>query len=159
MRKAVVLLALLTLTGLAAGCARPPASGLSARMVLSSRTVTAGGQLTGRVTVDNRTGHILRIHGCGDLVDVTLSSRHYHPALTAPSCAGLLAVPPGRTAYPVRVLASYLSCRAGHAGGGLPRCGPRHRAPPLPPGTYQASLYAVNGFVPAPEPIPVRVTR
>jgi hypothetical protein len=145
------------LAGLLTGCT--PASKVSARVVLYSRTVTAGAQLPGRVIVDNRTGHALHIHGCGDLVQVTLSSRHYHPSLTAPDCSGTLTVPSGRTTYRVRVLTSYLTCSAGHADGSTPKCAPGLTTPPLPPGTYRASLDATAGFVPAPPPIPVRLTR
>ncbi|HEY0718604.1 MAG TPA: hypothetical protein VGD68_13370 [Streptosporangiaceae bacterium] len=160
MRKAAVLLAflMLVLPLLAAGCARitEPAS---AQVLLGARTVTAGSQLTGRVVVDNHSGHALHVRGCDSLaVIVTLSSRRYHPALAAPSCAGTVTIPAGRSVYPVKVLASYLSCSVGHADGGLPECGSGDALPPLPAGTYQATLGGITG-VAAPPPVDIRVTR
>ncbi len=57
-RPALLALAgLLGLAGLVAGCTPASAPGISARMVLSSRTVPAGAQLAARVIVDNRSGH------------------------------------------------------------------------------------------------------
>ncbi|HEX4258012.1 MAG TPA: hypothetical protein VH089_23175 [Streptosporangiaceae bacterium] len=162
MRRIALLLTVLAgvaWAGLLTGCAPAPAAKVSARVILDARTVAAGAQLPGRVIVDNQTGHALHIHGCGDLVQVTLSSRHYHPALAAPDCAETLTVPTGQTTYRVRVLASYLTCSNGDAEAGIPKCAPGPKLPPLPPGTYQASLDATASFVPAPPPIQVHLTR
>src|ERR1700760_1243186 len=155
----VTVVAAMAPAGLLAGCAHAPTSRVSARVILDSRTVAAGAQLPGRGLVDKRTGHALHIHGCGDLVQVTLSSSHYHPALTAPDCAAILTVPAGRTTYRVRVLTSYLTCSVGHADGSTPKCAPGPTMPSLPPGTYQASLDATAGFVSAPPSIQVHLTR
>jgi hypothetical protein len=140
MRKAVVMLVgMLAFLVLATGCALV-ASPASARLILPARTMTAGSQLTGRVIVDNRSGHILQARGCGSPVDVTLSSSSYHPAGVAPDCAGTLTIPAGQSTYTVKVLASYLSCSVGHAD------------------VYQATLYTVAG-VATPAPMAIRVTQ
>ena len=138
-----------------------PQSKVSARVILSSRTVAAGGQLSGQVIVDNRSGRVLHVHGCGGShpVWVDLSNGHYHPAGMAPACAGTIAVPAGRTTYQVQVPATYGSCSVGHADGDTPQCDPGDKLPPLPAGAYQASLGSADGFVPGPTPIPVRVTQ
>jgi hypothetical protein len=154
---ASVLLAVLALAGLVTGCARTPAK-VSARLVLPSYTITAGHQLSGQVIIDNQTGHALHFRGCGSPVNVTLSNGHYHPTGAGAACAGTATVPTGQTTYPVKVEASYLSCSVGHADGNMPRCAPGDQPPPLPPGTYQASLSVAISVAQAPPPVIIHVT-
>jgi hypothetical protein len=152
------LAALLALAGLVSGCSHASTPGVSARVILDSRTVPSGAKLTGRVIVDNQTGHALHVHGCGNPVWVDLSSRHFHQGGGAPACADTLTVPVGQTTYPVQVRASYLACSVGQADGDTPKCGPGYEPPALPAGVYQAALGATAGFVLAPPPIEIHVT-
>lgn len=159
MRSGVVMVAC---AALAAGCATLPVADprtiptASARIILPSRTVTAGSQMPGRVVVDNNTGEPIHAHGCGSLFAVVLTSSTYHPDLTNGTCSQNFTIPAGKSDYPVRVLASYLACNVG----GAPACPPgKQPIPPLPPGHYYAKLvFLVHPFAPAPPAIPVRVT-
>lgn len=167
MRRSIVLLVCLAA---AAGCsshasALPPKSHttatppqVSVQVVLPSRTVTAGSQLTGHVVVNNNTGHAIRLAGCGALFTVALASKTYHPIVESLSCLQFFTIPAGRSSYRVHVLASYLACRVGHSGGGLRACLPGKRPPPLHAGRYHAKLFfQVRQFAPAPHAIPVAV--
>jgi len=135
-----------------------PAAPVSIRVILPSRTVMTGSQLTGHVLVDNNTGHAIRTPGCGVLFTIALASSSYHPVVASPACVQLLTIPAGTSGYRVQILASYLACSIGHASGGLKACLPGRKAPPLPPGNYDAKLFfQVRQFAPAPPPIPVTV--
>jgi hypothetical protein len=170
MRSGVVLLAFVAVvTGCASGAAAHPtanahttaaAAPLSAQIVLPSRTMTAGSQMSGRVVVDNNTGHAIHARACDGLFAVTLASRTYHPQAMAPavSCGRTRTIPVGKSSYPVTVLASYLACSADGARAGLKACLPGNKRPPLPPGTYHTTLYQASQVVPAPPTITVRVT-
>jgi len=68
-------------------------------------------------------------------------------------------VPAGQTTYPVKVQASYLSCSVGHADVDTPKCDPGPRPPPLPPGTYQATLSVAVSVAHSPPPVTIHVTR
>lgn len=166
MRWSVVLLAFLAaVTGCGSHAAGQPAvsphttgapAAVSIQVILPSRTMTAGSQMSGRVVVDNRAGHAIHEHGCGSLFTVTLASSTYHPYLIMPTCSQIFTVPVGKSSYPVTIQASYLACNAG----GAPACLPgKQRIPPLPPGDYQARLFfQVHQFALAPPAIPMRVT-
>lgn len=163
--------ALLALVAAVAGCAShgaapaadphttASAAPVSVRVVLPSRTMTAGSQMSGRVVVDNTTGHAIHTGGCGSVFQVALTSRTYHPKVAWTTCLQLFTIPAGNSSYPVTVRATYLACSEGHPGGGLKACLPGMKPPPLPPGTYHAKLF-VQGklFAPAPPAIPVHVT-
>lgn len=165
--KVVLLVCLAAVTGCASHSSEPraarphttsPPAPVSIQVVLPSRSVTAGSQLTGRVVVDNNTGHAIRTPGCGVLFTLALASSSYHPVVASPSCLQFLTIPAGTSSYRVHVLASYLACSVGHSGGGLPACLRGEQAPPLPPGRYHAKLFfQVRQFAPAPSAIPVTV--
>jgi hypothetical protein len=183
MRRSVSLAAagvLLAVFGGTAGCASRPAAEprqpaaqatrsthpagqaapVSIKLTLVSRTVVAGGQIAGRVKVINNSGHAIHLAGCNALFTVALASHSYHPVIAVATCLQRLTIPAGTSRYRVQVLASYLSCSVRHATAGTPACLPGMRMPPLPPGSYRATLYfLVTRFAPAPAPIPVQVTR
>ncbi|MGN6790796.1 MAG: hypothetical protein ACTHJW_00255 [Streptosporangiaceae bacterium] len=165
---------LLAIAAVVAGCANghiaaqtvasphPTASAppVSVRMVLPSRTMTAGSQMTAHVVVSNNTGHAIREEGCGSLFQVALTSSTYHPDVGWLTCLQLLTIPAGKTSYAMKVQATYLSCSQGHARAGLKACLPgKQKMPPLPPGHYKAKLFTqVRRLAAAPRAIPVRVT-
>lgn len=165
-----MLLGLVTAVAACVGCgaaqpaagprAHAPAAPLSARIVLPSRTMTAGSQMAGHVVVDNNTGHAIYAPTCRGLFTVTLSNGTYHPAVTTPSiaCRPTRAIPAGESSYPVKVVAAYLACSVGHSGGGFKACLPGMKPPPLSPGSYQATLSQPGKVVPDPPAIAVRVT-
>jgi hypothetical protein len=127
---------------------------LSARLALESTTVRTGGALSGRIIVENDTGHALHASGCGGIFQVVLKSSTYHPEPVWPTCLGPVTIPTGTSTYPVQVEARYGMCGQG---GGLPRCvgaGP----PGLPPGEYQATTVELGHAVPLPSPVAVEVT-
>lgn len=132
---------------------------VSIRLVLPSRTMIAGSQMTAHVVVNNFTGHAIHEQGCLSLFQVALTSSTYHPDVVWLDCLQLLTIPAGRTSYAVKVQATYLSCQ-GHARAGLKACLPgKQKMPPLPPGHYKAELFThVRDLAPAPPAIPVRVT-
>lgn len=169
-RSGVLLLAFIAAV---AGCAnghsapRPAASPhttasaapVSVRVVLPSRTMTAGSQMTGRVVVDNNTGHAIHEHGCLSLFQVALTSSTYHPKVAWAACLQLLTIPAGTSSYPVKIVATYFACGQGNSRDGLKACLPDQKLPPLPPGHYNAKLFIqVKHLAPAPPAIPVRVT-
>src|SRR5579859_1233614 len=129
-----------------------PRAPLSARILLPSRTVTAGSSMRGLVVVDNRTGHPVRAWGCLSLFQVILFSESYRPSPVWLTCLQSFIIPVGESSYPVTVGASYLGC-----GGGLPGC-LNGRPPPLPPGIYRTRFFQSTRIVPAQPAITVRVT-
>ena len=131
-------------------------AGVTARIELSSTTMTAGSSMTGHVVVENDTGHSVRATGCHGLFGVGLQNAEIRQELGFPSCAEAITIPVGESSYPVIVLAEYYSCDA--AGDqGLQRCLPNGGAPPLPPGIYQATLFQDSPVAPAPPPIDINV--
>src|SRR5437867_10985139 len=58
---------------------RPKQAELSARIVLPSTTMMAGGSMAAYVLVENLTGHPLRTTGCVSLFTVALGNDHYSP--------------------------------------------------------------------------------
>lgn len=137
-----------------------PVTPVSIQLMLPSRTVTAGGQIAGHVEVVNNSGHPIRTGACGGLFTVALASRSYHPVIAVTTCVHLVTIPVGKSTYREQILATYLACSMRHASDGHPACLPGTRMPPLPPGSYRATLYfLVNRFAPAPPAIPVQVTR
>jgi len=158
MKLFVILLAIL-----AAGCARaghvaPQLSGrphaLSARIVLPTRTVTAGSSIKGRVVVTNNTGRAIHPVGCLYLFSVYLASRTFHPDdVGGPACRQIFTIPVGVSTYRISVGAIYHSCGKKGSPGTTHFCLPGGRMPPIPAGKYRAKLL---GPVQAP-PVPVRV--
>jgi hypothetical protein len=137
-----------------------PAPPVSVRVVLPSRTMTQGSQMTAHVVVTNKTGHAIHEQGCLSLFQVVLTSSTYHPDVPWLTCLQSLTIPVGKTSYAVKVQATYLSCGQGLARAGAKACLPgKQKMPPLPAGHYKAKLFMqVRLLAPAPPPIPVRVT-
>jgi len=175
--KSLVLVALVVLAACSSGAGRtststtipagPSAPGprtrkelppLVARLVLKSHTVQAGSAMTGRVVLQNNTTHGLHATGCVRLFQVALHNATIHQDPTWLSCIQMFTIPPGRSVYPITVVASYLSCTPDHPTQSLPACLTNHQAPPLPPGQYRATLVQQNRLVPTPTAITVRVT-
>ena len=156
-RAAAGLVFVLALAGCGGSAAKTEPS-LSASLVLSTRTVRAGGELSGRITVENNTGHSLRTVGCGGIFQVLLTSKTYKPSPIVPTCAKVFTIPRGRSSYPVTVSASYNRCSQSGPIGTIPSCTPTGTAP-LPPGEYEATTFESGDAVPLPALVPVRVTR
>jgi hypothetical protein len=173
MRALVVKLALLGLlvTGCAGGLRHGAAGGdaaptgdpaqsqaaISARLVLHSRTLTAGSSVSGHVVIENNTGHVIRTGGCYQLFQVLLVSRSYHPEPAWLQCLQFFTIPTGRSSYRVTVAASFNQCGESRSAGGLKACLPGGGMPPLPAGTYRAVLFQVRHLVPAPRATSIRV--
>lgn len=138
----------------------PTAAPVSIRIVLPSRTMITGSQMSGRVVVNNATGHAIHVESCGSPFVVALSSSTYRPTVAFATCLHVFTIRAGRSSYPVQVLATYLACSQSAP----PRClRGKHKGqllmPPLPPGRYRAELFlAGDKIAPLPPPIPVRVT-
>jgi hypothetical protein len=171
-RSLVVVLALL-LAGCASGSqiattAKPhtaltpahhhPSAPMTARVVLPSRTMTAGTSISGQVLVDNTTGHAIDVSGCGNLFQVLLTNSTYRPTVRWLTCLQRFTIPVGESRYEVTVQASYIECSQGPPHHGLKPCMPAGRMPPLPPGTYHAKLFQVGNLVRVPPAPTVRVT-
>ena len=131
---------------------------LTAQIVLPRRTLGAGSSMAGRLVVENRTGHPLQETGCGSLFRVALTGPRYHPQIAWPQCAQRLTIPTGRSTYRIEVMSSYLACGNGPRTANVPACLPQGGPPPLPVGDYRATLFQSAPVVPAPAPVPVRVT-
>ena len=133
---------------------------LSASLVLTTRTVRAGGELSGHITVENITGHSLRTVGCGSVFQVLLTSKTYKPTLIVPACFRVFTITRGRSSYSVTVRASYNRCLQSGPIGTISSCTPTGTSPlpPLPPGEYEATTFEWGNAVPLPAPVPVRVT-
>ena len=137
---------------------RHPAAPMSAKVVLPSRTIAAGSQISGHVVVENNTGHAIRVSGCGTLFQVALVSKTYQPAVAWLACVQSFTIPVGEASYLVTVKASYLACSPGLRHGTLRACLPGKGPPGLPPGLYYARLFQVCHLLPVPPAIEVRVT-
>ncbi len=136
--------------------ARFERAGVTARIELSSTTMTAGSTMSGHVIVENDTGHEIHATGCGGLFGLTLANDKIHQEPIWPSCARDYTIPVGESRYPVIVLASYDSCNQTGTDG-LQRCIPPGTPPPLPPGDYQVTLAQESPIVPVPPPIDLTI--
>jgi hypothetical protein len=137
---------------------QPLSASITGRVILPSKTITAGSSMSVRVVVINRTGHTVRVIACGMPFQVALASRAYRPALAFSSCYHAFTIPRGRSSYRVTVEATYLACSLSRPRGGEKACLPGRRLPPLAPGRYQARLFQAANVVPAPSGTGVRVT-
>ena len=131
---------------------------MSARVVLPSRTMTAGSSMSGYVLVENHTEHAVHASGCLTLFQVLLTSSTYRPTAAWFLCLQPFTIPIGETRYSATVSASYNQCHQGRPQHGLRACLPGGRPPPLPPGDYHATLFQVGHLVRVPPAITVRVT-
>jgi hypothetical protein len=161
MKPFVTLLAILAAGCSSGGHITPQSSGslhtLSARIVLPSRTMTAGSAIKGRLVVTNNTGRAIHALGCGTLFQVALTSNTYHPDVAWPLCLQHLTIPAGVTSYRITVNATYLSCGQSQSASTTPACPPGGGMPPLPAGKYRAKLFQSRHVVQAPPGVPVRV--
>jgi hypothetical protein len=132
---------------------------LSARIVLPSTTMAAGSEMSGKVTVDNETGHPLHIIACGSPFQVVLGNDKVPAAAYFPACGFRVTIPSGESQWPVTVLGSYSSCGGQSASGApqWPRC-IDGLPPPLPAGDYKAMFFQEPRVVPTPPSISIRVT-
>jgi hypothetical protein len=133
-----------------------PPTGITAHLVLPVSTILAGSSMSGRVVVDNNTGHARHVIGCGGIFAVTLAnSRGGQGSMGWTTCAMNITIPVGSSTYPVTIEGTYLEC------GGTPSPTMHacidSREPPLPPGVYQATLAQSTTVVPTPPTIPIRV--
>jgi hypothetical protein len=135
-----------------------PAVPMTARLVLPSRTMTAGSSMSGQALVDNTTGHAIHVSGCVNLFQVLLTSNTYRPAVGWLDCLQRFTIPVGESRYAVTVQASYSECSQGREQHGLKPCRPDGRMPPLPLGIYHAKLFQVHNLVRVPPALTVRVT-
>ena len=110
--------------------------------------------MSGRVVIENNTGHSIRAAGCLSLFQVALTSSTYKPDMMWLTCLQRFTIPVGTSSYPVKVIASYNQCGEQPAQKRCQADGP----PPLPPGTYHAVLFQSSHLVPVPPAIAVRVT-
>lgn len=136
--------------------ALPP---LSFTLVLPTTTIKAGGEISGQIVVDNRTGHVIRVPGCHGIFGVALTSSTYHPEVSFLGCLEMITIPVGQSRDPIIVQASYDRCGMSGPSVDTPACLPTGspRFPPLPPGKYEATTFEAGTAVPVPAPIAVTV--
>lgn len=115
------------------------------KIVLSSRTITAGSSIPGVVVVVNNTGAPLTYGGCGGPFAIGVTKPGELPDLVWLTCLQQLTVPEGESSYPAGALAAASLCSTG------PVC-------PFAPGAYTAVLAQNGSDFPPAKPIPVRVT-
>ena len=164
MRVSVVLLAL-ALAGCASGSyasgsASPAAPRHSPALVsvqvqVPSRTMEAGSSMLAQIIVDNRTGHVIHVKGCGSPFALAVGNSS-HPAEVAwAACLKILTIAIGKSSYPVTITATYDQCGGAAS---LPACLPHGLMPPLPAGKYGVVFFQSTHIVSVPAPIPMRVT-
>ena len=86
--------------------------------------------------------------GCG-LFQILLISATIHADAVWPACLETYTIPVGQSSYAVTVEAAYPNCVVQS---------PCPTGQPLPPGTYEATLYQTGIEASPPAPVPVRVT-
>jgi hypothetical protein len=128
--------------------------GVTDVLVLNSYEAVAGHPINGFLVIDNG-GRPIRLadrSGCAIFFGVELSNAHYDQgiAFTLP-CTPPMTVPQGITRLPVTISTSSNRC-----GPGGPACHAGHFPPPLPRGTYRASVVWTSA-VPLP-PAAVHIT-
>lgn len=131
---------------------------LSAALVLSADTVKAGGEIPGKVVVENRTGHDINRIGCHTIFQVLLASSTYTPMPGWLLCWQRITIPTGQSSFPVYVRAAYSECSQAGASAGIPACAPGSGLAPLPPGAYLATTFEEGNAIPLPAAVKVRVT-
>ena len=139
----------------AAGTAQRSTSSVTTTLSLSSTTVKAGARLHGEVTVQNDSGHAIKVPGCG-IFQILLMSRTYQPSPRWLTCLASLTIPTGQSSYGVTILTTTLSC-GGQAESNqtLSAC----PGPALPAGAYKATTFVYSNAVPPPAPVGVRITK
>lgn len=127
---------------------------MSAQIVLSATTVTAGSVTSGYVLVQNATGHPLHASGCGSPFAVVLGNEEIKPRVSWLMCLERFTFPIGSSRWPVVVSASYPGCGRGK---GIPACEEGGAPPPLPAGDYQATFFQGSHVVPRPASVDVHI--
>lgn len=130
----------------------------SVALVLSTRTVKAGGEIPGQIVVENRTGHDINRIGCHGLFQVLLASSTYMQDPVWPACAQRITIPTGHSSLAVHVSATYTECGQLGPIGSVPACVRGSGMPPLPPGEYLATTFEDGNAIPLPAPVKVTVT-
>jgi hypothetical protein len=108
--------------------------------------------MSGRVVIDNSSGHEIHAYGCLTMFQLALVSSSYHPAIAWFDCAQSFTIPRGRSIYPVIIAASYSQCSSARPANATRACLPDGHTPPLPPGRYRAVLFSSGASSPAHRP-------
>jgi hypothetical protein len=145
-------------TFLHVGGAERPFEGAAANFVLSADTVAAGEEIAGTVQVNNQSAEAVERTTCGPYFVAVLEGDAGASQYFRPACAEPFVIPPGRSSYPVTVKASSLTCINGDASGLVPACLPDGTMPPLPPGTYEATIDQPDDPIPMSGPLTVTIT-
>lgn len=132
---------------------------LSATLVLPTNTVRAGGEIAGKIVVENPTGRDIHLTGCHSIFEVLLVSSTYRPDSIWLNCLQRFTIPTGRSIYSTLVSASLSGCVQPGGMGNLPAClPPPNVMPPLPRGAYWATTFERGNQIPLPAPVKVTVT-
>ncbi len=141
-------------------------AGLSLTFTLPSTTVMTGSSVTATITVENTTGRAVTVVGCLSLFAVAIRSEAIPQAPASAACRQDFTIVAGTSTYTAEAAATYLACSQAAPQGPLyPSCVGGDRLPNLPPGKYEAALYApfevedgMSVRTTTPPPIPVTVT-
>jgi hypothetical protein len=132
---------------------------LSATLLLPTTTLRAGGEISGRVVVENLTGRDITVNGCHSIFQILLRNSTYTPDPGWELCLEQITIPTGQSSYPAPVHATYNECGQAGATGSFPAClSPPDVMPPLPTGDYWATTFEDGNSIPLPRPIKVSVT-
>jgi len=143
----------------------PASPQLSTRIVLSRTRVVAGSPIKGFVVVTNR-GKPLKLWDqsgpvkCRPDYAVVLTNDRIPPdVMFLFDCGGRpLLIPSGVTRLPATVITTYDGCGMYAATKSQPKCLPGLRVPPLPAGSYRATLVGQGLRLPAPKAVSVTLT-
>jgi hypothetical protein len=138
--------------------AGPGSNELSARIVLPATTMPQGTSMDIKLVVDNDTGHTVTVSSCGSPFAVALANDHYTPMVAWTLCGGRFSIPPGRSTYEDVLRSSYLACAKSSVDPSIPKCTKTGDVPPLPTGTYFATLYSNVKNLAHADPVEVHVT-
>jgi hypothetical protein len=122
-------------------------------IVLPSSTMKADSMMQGEVRVSNKSGAPIQTTACGSPFAVALRSDTIEPEIIWTTCLNTFTIPVGESSYPIGFPATYSGCSPDQR-----PCNADGSIPALPPGDYEATLYQSHDIVPAPAPVPVRVT-
>lgn len=134
-----------------------PAGPISVTFTLNSRTVAAGGSLTGIVTVTNG-GSPAPITKCGVVFVLYLEGDGAEQQVILPACAEPFEIPSGTSTYAVSLVATYSTCTNSTPTPDTPPCADGGTPPGLPAGEYRARIGGPGVVGRPPSPITVTVT-
>lgn len=129
----------------------PSADPLSARLEMQT-SMAAGEQVAGNVIVTNETGSAVTAEACGSPYSAALRVDGVLQQFPSLLCAHTFTIPAGESRWPVVIVATYAECPPES----VAACA-ANGAPPLPPGTYEATFFAAAGL-PVPPPAEIVVT-